>query len=371
MGKTFRTTRCFGSSQPFAAAASRPGHVLDENGAVDYPDAATLDPAEGRADRGTRHPSRTAPSERRQRVAVAVYHQARIANAALDGQTQQDEFGYLFSETFDGLVGNLAGVGLDVSVSRRRSEGVCISYIEPAHPRLCADNRHRQERRDSESPLLACLDYPWNPAVFAAGQRCRLLRGLQGAAHFWSVRAAVFVSGDPAHLPARRPTAVQWRGRRAQWFVGTCFLGAKTLQLVRTSLPYQSDLHPVVPDRLCAALLGDATPQEAQQHEPLHHLTARQIRQLPDPLPITDGKIHFIRQVEADGTISILNESWKVGKRWAGKYVWATLITHCRRLEIWYQSSAQHDWRLLHKYPYDISETVAHFNPDLACHRST
>src|SRR5271157_5870813 len=69
--------------------------------------------------------------------------------------------------------------------------------------------------------------------------------------------------------------------------------------------------------------LGDATPQEAQQHEPLHHLTARQIRQLPDPLPITDGKIHFIRQVEADGTISILNESWKVGKRWAGKYVWA------------------------------------------------
>src|SRR5271157_442029 len=184
MGKTFRTTRCFGSSQPFAAAASRPGHVLDENGAVDYPDAATLDPAEGRADRGTRHPSRTAPSERRQRVAVAVYHQARIANAALDGQTQQDEFGYLFSETFDGLVGNLAGVGLDVSVSRRRSEGVCISYIEPAHPRLCADNRHRQERRDSESPLLACLDYPWNPAVFAAGQRCRLLRGLQGAAHF-------------------------------------------------------------------------------------------------------------------------------------------------------------------------------------------
>ena|SRR5271157_2850 len=260
MGKTFRTTRCFGSSQPFAAAASRPGHVLDENGAVDYPDAATLDPAEGRADRGTRHPSRTAPSERRQRVAVAVYHQARIANAALDGQTQQDEFGYLFSETFDGLVGNLAGVGLDVSVSRRRSEGVCISYIEPAHPRLCADNRHRQERRDSESPLLACLDYPWNPAVFAAGQRCRLLRGLQGAAHFWSVRAAVFVSGDPAHLPARRPTAVQWRGRRAQWFVGTCFLGAKTLQLVRTSLPYQSDLHPVVPDRLCAALLGRRHP---------------------------------------------------------------------------------------------------------------
>lgn len=83
-----------------------------------------------------------------------------------------------------------------------------------------------------------------------------------------------------------------------------------------------------------------------------------------DPLPITAGWIHFIRQVRSDGTITILNEPWKVSKRLAGKYVWATLITHCRRLEIWYQRSAQHPWRLLKNCAYNISETVARSKPE-------
>ena len=105
--------------------------------------------------------------------------------------------------------------------------------------------------------------------------------------------------------------------------------------------------------------LIDTTPQQAQGRETLHRLTAKQVSHLPDPLPITAGRIHIIRQVQPDGTITVLNESWNVSKRLAGKYVWATIITHCRRLEIWYQRSAQHPWRLLKNHVYDISETVA------------
>ena len=112
--------------------------------------------------------------------------------------------------------------------------------------------------------------------------------------------------------------------------------------------------------------LSGATPQQAQRREPQQRLTATQLRQLPDPLPITAGRIHFIRKVKPDGTIAILNETWKVSKRLAGKYIWATLLTHCRRLEIWYQRSAQHDWRLLKTRAYDISETVAHLKPEFA-----
>jgi putative transposase len=115
--------------------------------------------------------------------------------------------------------------------------------------------------------------------------------------------------------------------------------------------------------------LIDATPQQAQGRETLHRLTAKQVSELPDPLPITAGRIHFIRKVQLDGTITVLNESWKVSKRLAGKYVWATLITHSRRLEIWYQRSAQHPWRLLKTRAYDISETVAQLRPEFA-HRS-
>jgi hypothetical protein len=112
--------------------------------------------------------------------------------------------------------------------------------------------------------------------------------------------------------------------------------------------------------------LIDTTPQQAQARQTLHRLTAKQVSHLPDPLPITAGRIHFIRQVQPDGTITVLNESWKVSKRLAGKYVWATIITHCRRLEIWYQRSVQHPWRLLKNCVYDISETVARLRPEFA-----
>jgi hypothetical protein len=111
-------------------------------------------------------------------------------------------------------------------------------------------------------------------------------------------------------------------------------------------------------------LLNNCTPQQAQRREPKHLLTATQIHHFPTPLPITAGRVHFIRKVKPDGTITLLNETWKVSKRLAGKYVWATIITHCRRLEIWYQRSARQDWCLRKTYGYAISETVARLKPE-------
>jgi transposase len=115
-------------------------------------------------------------------------------------------------------------------------------------------------------------------------------------------------------------------------------------------------------------LLAGLTPTQAQRTEPRRRLTATQIAYWPDALPITAGRIHFIRKVKPDGTISVLNETWKVSKHLAGKYVWATLVTHCRRLDIWYQRSAQHDWRRLKTYPYGILETVVRLKPEFAHH---
>ena len=117
-------------------------------------------------------------------------------------------------------------------------------------------------------------------------------------------------------------------------------------------------------------VLGDLTPQQAHRREPQWRLTATQIAHLPDPLPITAGCVHFIRKVKPDGTISVFNETWRVSKRLAGKYVWATITTHCRRLEIWYQSSTQHDWRLLKTYVYDLSETIARLRPEFVHSKS-
>jgi putative transposase len=111
-------------------------------------------------------------------------------------------------------------------------------------------------------------------------------------------------------------------------------------------------------------VLAGLTPRQAQRREPRWRLTATHVAHLPAQLPITAGRIHFIRQVKSDGTIAVLNERWPVSRRLAGQYVWATIITHCRQLEIWYQRSAQHDWRLLRAYAYNIPETVARLRPE-------
>jgi len=107
--------------------------------------------------------------------------------------------------------------------------------------------------------------------------------------------------------------------------------------------------------------LGDLTPQATHRAAGRQRrLTERQITQLPEHLPITAGRVHFIRRVAPDGTLTLLNETWRVGKRWANKYVWATITTHSRRLDIWYQRSNHHDWHLLRSVDYDLFESVAH-----------
>jgi transposase InsO family protein len=112
--------------------------------------------------------------------------------------------------------------------------------------------------------------------------------------------------------------------------------------------------------------LAGLTPQQAQRRESKRLLTATQIAHIPNPLPITAGRVHFIRKVKPDGTISVFNETWKVSKRLAGQYVWATILTHRRRLEIWSQRSAQQEWCLRKTYRYDIAETVARLKPEFA-----
>lgn len=115
--------------------------------------------------------------------------------------------------------------------------------------------------------------------------------------------------------------------------------------------------------------LNGRTPAQAQRAESRPHLTATDIARLPAELPITAGRLHFIRKVCPQGTITLLNETWKVGQRRTGKYVWATVTTLRHRLDIWYQRSAQHDWQLLKTFDYDIPERVARLSSEFRQHR--
>jgi putative transposase len=87
-------------------------------------------------------------------------------------------------------------------------------------------------------------------------------------------------------------------------------------------------------------------------------LTGRQIRALPEELPITAGRVHFIRRVSSTGEIALLNETWPVGRRLAHQYVWATVSTHEQRLEIYHRRTSQARVRRVKTFKYQLPERV-------------
>jgi hypothetical protein len=88
------------------------------------------------------------------------------------------------------------------------------------------------------------------------------------------------------------------------------------------------------------------------------HLPQRAVRRLPETLPLTAGRIHFLRRVSAGGEIELLKERWKVSRRLAHRYVWATLTTDRQQLEIYHRPSARAEPRLIRRYEYQIAERI-------------
>lgn len=75
-------------------------------------------------------------------------------------------------------------------------------------------------------------------------------------------------------------------------------------------------------------------------------------------LPITRGKLHFVRLVEEDGTINILNEKFYIEKNLSFEYVWAILNTKEQNLKIYYQSEKTAPKELVRIEPYKLREPV-------------
>lgn len=67
-------------------------------------------------------------------------------------------------------------------------------------------------------------------------------------------------------------------------------------------------------------------------------------------LPITTGKVTFIRLVSTQGAISLFGQSFKLGKRLKFQYVKATLYTKLQRLKVY------HKGKLVKEFPYSLSK---------------
>ncbi|MBI4787493.1 MAG: hypothetical protein HY782_10655, partial [Chloroflexi bacterium] len=105
--------------------------------------------------------------------------------------------------------------------------------------------------------------------------------------------------------------------------------------------------------------LGGQTPAEMRRGVPIVRLTLPLARQIPEGrLPITAGRLYFMRKVKPAGHIELLNETWDVVRKWMGEYVRATIHTAKQTLTIWHQRDADADWRLLKTRQFRLNESV-------------
>ena len=82
-------------------------------------------------------------------------------------------------------------------------------------------------------------------------------------------------------------------------------------------------------------------------------------------LPLTEGKIHFIRKVGSDGKIKILNEQFEIGGEFIGEHVWATICLTNQRMTVYYRAKDEDVARVIKDIEYEVLEEVIPLNKDV------
>lgn len=116
--------------------------------------------------------------------------------------------------------------------------------------------------------------------------------------------------------------------------------------------------------------LGDKTPAQMRRGWPVVRLTPPLRQLIPDRVPITAGRINFLRKVDLTGKIPVLNESWTIGPRWRGQYVWVQVDTVQQTLTIWHKAAERAPWQCLKTRPYRLYEPVHPLLPEFRRHRA-
>jgi hypothetical protein len=75
-------------------------------------------------------------------------------------------------------------------------------------------------------------------------------------------------------------------------------------------------------------------------------------------LPVTTGLVHFVRQVDEEGSVSIFNETFFVDKKLSYEYVWAVLNTKEQSLAFFYKATKEAEKIIVLKINYHIRELV-------------
>ncbi len=105
--------------------------------------------------------------------------------------------------------------------------------------------------------------------------------------------------------------------------------------------------------------LDGQTPSQVQGQARRRLLTPALQRCIPPArLPLTRGRIHFMRKVSGDGQIRLLNEVWPVDPKLAGEYVRATVNLAEQRLTVWRQAATDDPWKVLKTRQFRLKEPL-------------
>jgi len=111
--------------------------------------------------------------------------------------------------------------------------------------------------------------------------------------------------------------------------------------------------------------LAGRSPQECH-FQSLPRLLAADV-QLPEHLPLTEGRVHFMRRVSHDRKISLLNLDWEIPRAQPGQGVWAT-ITFTKRgaaLRVFDTAPDTRPRTCLARFPFPVHEPIMARRTDL------
>ncbi|MBI3950344.1 MAG: hypothetical protein HY314_07815 [Acidobacteria bacterium] len=91
---------------------------------------------------------------------------------------------------------------------------------------------------------------------------------------------------------------------------------------------------------------------------------------MPEELPLVQGRIHFVRRVDAQGQIEILKERFRLSNRLRGEYVWATIDLKPHTLSVYHRRSAKAKAKRVKQYAYQIEERVEKWPPQFRRRRN-
>jgi putative transposase len=111
--------------------------------------------------------------------------------------------------------------------------------------------------------------------------------------------------------------------------------------------------------------LSGQTPAQVRRGAKVRVLSARLRQVIPQGrLPLTAGRIHFLRKVDQSGAIEILNEVWRLGSKWSGEYVRATINTAEQTISFWHQASTEAGWQRIKTRQFVLKETIHALRPE-------